>query len=211
MDRPAMMRRTAIAALSTATVLAAGCLPAPAPWSDPHTPFGAIDDIELTSPGQIRLTGWIDEADTDAPGDVAVMVDGTWVGEASSGLRRLDVAARYPSSLDVSFDVVLTTTSTTTSSTASTTSTTTSTTIAPAPVTVSTIVSGAARSFALMSNGTVKAWGLDSYGETGLGSGGNWATPQTLSMPCGVAVTQLASGNYHSLALLENGEVYAWG
>jgi alpha-tubulin suppressor-like RCC1 family protein len=80
------------------------------------------------------------------------------------------------------------------------------------------VAAGIHFSLALLSNGTVWAWGENQFGQ--LGQGGT-AGPSTCDgMPCGrvpVAVTGLtnvtaiAAGGDHALALLSNGTVMAWG
>lgn len=63
---------------------------------------------------------------------------------------------------------------------------------------------------ALLNDGTVKSWGYNQYGELGDGSSGNDRTT-----PVAVAnltdVKSIATGEYHSLALLESGKVKSWG
>ena len=86
----------------------------------------------------------------------------------------------------------------------------------PSPVAVSGL-SGATRitggndhSLALLSDGTVRAWGDESSGALGNGS-----TSSVQSTPVSVnglsGVTAISAGDYHSLALLANGTVVAWG
>ena len=70
------------------------------------------------------------------------------------------------------------------------------------------IAAGSFHSLAVLSNGTVVAWGDNAYGELGNG-GHNSSTPVAVSGLSGV--TQVAGGEYHSLALRSNGTVMAWG
>ncbi|MEX2237781.1 MAG: hypothetical protein WEB00_09630 [Dehalococcoidia bacterium] len=75
---------------------------------------------------------------------------------------------------------------------------------------VTAIAGGNAHSLALLSDGTVRAWGSDVSGQ--LGDGGtntNQATPVAVSGLSGVSA--IAGGNHHSLALLDDGTVRAWG
>ncbi len=68
----------------------------------------------------------------------------------------------------------------------------------PAPDTVMAIAAGGEHSLALRTNGTVLAWGGNTYGET--------------NVPAGLSnVTAIAAGYYHSLALRGDGKVVAWG
>ena len=62
----------------------------------------------------------------------------------------------------------------------------------------------------LLSNGTVKAWGSDLYGDLGNGtSGGSSATPITIPHLSGVIA--IAAGTDNGEALLSNGKVKTWG
>ena len=68
---------------------------------------------------------------------------------------------------------------------------------------------GASHSLALMADGTVKAWGLNGWGELGDGTTTDKSIPVAVSgISSAVAVT---AGNVHSLALLADGTVRAWG
>ncbi|MBC7247122.1 MAG: hypothetical protein H5T73_05000 [Actinobacteria bacterium] len=72
------------------------------------------------------------------------------------------------------------------------------------------VAAGYNHSLALMADGTVTAWGDNSYGQLGIGStGGSSTTPvQVYGLTGAVAV---AGGGYHSLALMADGTVRAWG
>jgi hypothetical protein len=60
------------------------------------------------------------------------------------------------------------------------------------------VAGGGGQSLALLNNGTVIAWGQNSYGQG--------------SVPTNLAgVTMIASGWYHNVALLTNGNLTAWG
>jgi alpha-tubulin suppressor-like RCC1 family protein len=75
------------------------------------------------------------------------------------------------------------------------------------------VAAGARHSLALLQNSTVMAWGNDESGQLGDGRAGpqyNRDRPIEAVMP-GLAVTAIAAGEEHSLALLENGTVMAWG
>jgi alpha-tubulin suppressor-like RCC1 family protein len=83
---------------------------------------------------------------------------------------------------------------------------------------VRALSAGNERGVALLSDGTVKDWGWGAYGQLGDGSG---TGPETCNgMPCSrtpIAVSGLSgvaaisAGNNHSLALLNDGTVVAWG
>ena len=58
----------------------------------------------------------------------------------------------------------------------------------------------------------VKAWGLNGLGQLGDGTYINRSSPiNTHGLPNGVTVTMVAAGAGHSLALLSDGTVRAWG
>jgi alpha-tubulin suppressor-like RCC1 family protein len=62
---------------------------------------------------------------------------------------------------------------------------------------------------ALLSDGTVRAWGYNEYGELGNDSTNDSASPVIVS---GLSnAVQVAAGTYSSMALLSNGTVMAWG
>src|SRR5205085_4846841 len=64
-------------------------------------------------------------------------------------------------------------------------------------------------SLALLSNGTVMAWGDNENGQLGDGSFENRDTPVQVSGLSGVIA--ISAGYRHSLALLSSGAVVAWG
>jgi alpha-tubulin suppressor-like RCC1 family protein len=74
---------------------------------------------------------------------------------------------------------------------------------------VTAVAAGQFHSLALLSNGTVEAWGNNEKGQLGDG------TTTGSDVPGAVAglseVTAVAAGTTHSLALLSNGTVEAWG
>ncbi|MDB5106241.1 MAG: repeat-containing protein [Fibrobacteres bacterium] len=69
---------------------------------------------------------------------------------------------------------------------------------------------GASHVLSLLGDGTVKAWGLNTYGQVGDGTSGN-----SISVPAAVSglsgVMAVAAGGAHSLALRSDGRVWAWG
>jgi alpha-tubulin suppressor-like RCC1 family protein len=78
---------------------------------------------------------------------------------------------------------------------------------------VRAVSAGGDHSLALLSNGTVVAWGSNGSGELGNGTTTSSQVPVkvNLSLPSGVTVTAISAGLEHSLALLSNGTVRAWG
>lgn len=81
---------------------------------------------------------------------------------------------------------------------------------------ITEVATGADFALALLSNGTVRAWGNNPHGQLGDGKGGE----NEGTWPHGVdyvpvselsGVKQIAAANDHALALLENGTVETWG
>ena len=70
---------------------------------------------------------------------------------------------------------------------------------------------------ALLDNGSVKCWGLNSYGQLGLGftaNRGDGPGEMGNSLPAinlGKTALSLAAGNWHTCALLDDGSVKCWG
>ena len=60
-----------------------------------------------------------------------------------------------------------------------------------------------------LSNGGVSCWGLNTYGELGIGSTTNSTSP--MAVPGLSGVTQVSAGDYHTCALTGSGGVYCWG
>lgn len=80
---------------------------------------------------------------------------------------------------------------------------------------VTAIAAGGGHSLALLSNGTVRAWGDNSNGELGEGTYINRNIPVQVKGTDGAGfldnVIAIAAGEFHSLALLNDGTVRAWG
>ncbi|MFH1321674.1 MAG: T9SS type A sorting domain-containing protein [Bacteroidota bacterium] len=67
-------------------------------------------------------------------------------------------------------------------------------------------------SMALKSDGTVWAWGSNSYGELGDGTNTPRYTPvQVIGLTDIIAINSKGFGNYHSMALKSDGTVWTWG
>jgi alpha-tubulin suppressor-like RCC1 family protein len=74
------------------------------------------------------------------------------------------------------------------------------------------IASGASHSLALDNQGKLYAWGENNYGQLGLsdrGGGKNRAIPTQVAP--GLTFRTIAAGSHHSLALDNQGKLYAWG
>ena len=74
---------------------------------------------------------------------------------------------------------------------------------------VTAVAGGREDSLALLSNGTVQAWGRNGSGELGDGTTTESYVPVAVKELSGVKA--IAAGGSHNLALLENGTVMAWG
>ena len=74
---------------------------------------------------------------------------------------------------------------------------------------VTALAAGSYHSLALLSNGTVLAWGDNSSGELGDGTTTNRLAPVTVTGLSGVVA--IAAGHYWSAAVLSNGTVMVWG
>ncbi|TMS06482.1 RCC1 and BTB domain-containing protein 1 [Larimichthys crocea] len=73
------------------------------------------------------------------------------------------------------------------------------------------IACGQTSSLAVVDNGEVYGWGYNGNGQLGLGNNGNQLTPCRLVGLQGLCVQQIVSGYAHSLALTDEGLLYAWG
>jgi alpha-tubulin suppressor-like RCC1 family protein len=80
---------------------------------------------------------------------------------------------------------------------------------APGPVTA--IVSGDFHVCALFTNGTVRCWGDNRYGQLGVGVSCLPASGRPLPVSNLWGVRALAAGNLHTCALLDDGTVKCWG
>lgn len=74
------------------------------------------------------------------------------------------------------------------------------------------IAAGAYHSIARCSDGSVVAWGFNGTGALGNNSTTGSSVPVLVTFPSvSTPVTAIAAGQYHSVALLEDGSVYSWG
>ncbi|NIL64793.1 RCC1 domain-containing protein [Salinispora arenicola] len=81
----------------------------------------------------------------------------------------------------------------------------------PADTAAVAIAAGDAHSVALTAAGTVLAWGDNSHGQLGDGTGADSLTPVGVNLPAGVTASAVAAGRDHSVALTSAGAVLAWG
>ena len=74
------------------------------------------------------------------------------------------------------------------------------------------IAGGRLYTCAILENGSVACWGDNQYGQLGDGTTTDRSTPTlTESLGTGRTAVQLATGDYHTCALLDNHEVKCWG
>lgn len=79
-------------------------------------------------------------------------------------------------------------------------------------VSITAIAAGGAHSLAVSDGGALYAWGSNDLGQLGIGVGASVDTPTAVTaFPAGTRVVAVAAGASHSLALTEEGLVYAWG
>jgi alpha-tubulin suppressor-like RCC1 family protein len=80
---------------------------------------------------------------------------------------------------------------------------------------VRAIYAGTYHSFAIKSNGEVWAWGYNNYGQLGDGTTANQASPVRVKGVGGTGylsgVVEIVGGNWHTIALKDDGSVLAWG
>lgn len=79
---------------------------------------------------------------------------------------------------------------------------------------VQSIAVGQSHNLALLDDGSVISWGLNSSGQLGNGTNGREGHPVAVTDENGVSITgiqSISAGDYHSLALRSDGMVYSWG
>ncbi|NLH98444.1 MAG: cadherin-like domain-containing protein, partial [Chthonomonadales bacterium] len=77
--------------------------------------------------------------------------------------------------------------------------------------TVVALAAGHSHTLAVTSDGKLWAWGLNSYGQLGLGDLAQRRDPTQVTFFSGRTVTAVAAGTAHSLALTSDGKLWAWG
>ena len=73
------------------------------------------------------------------------------------------------------------------------------------------ITCGQTSSMAVLENGEVYAWGCNGNGQLGLGNNINQLNPQRVTALAGVVCTRVVCGYAHTLAVTDEGALYAWG
>jgi alpha-tubulin suppressor-like RCC1 family protein len=79
----------------------------------------------------------------------------------------------------------------------------------PALTDVRSVAAGESHGIAILNDGTVKAWGKNTYGQLGINSTTDTTAP--VDIPGIDGVKQIAAGQHHSIALMDDGTVKAWG
>lgn len=73
------------------------------------------------------------------------------------------------------------------------------------------IFAGNYHSFAVKEDGKLYAWGLNNYGQLGIGDYKNTGTMKEVQVIDGSQVVNIVGGENHTIALTKNGDVYSWG
>ncbi|KAK1313258.1 hypothetical protein QJS10_CPA06g02201 [Acorus calamus] len=73
------------------------------------------------------------------------------------------------------------------------------------------IAVGAFHNLALREDGMLWAWGNNEYGQLGTGDTQPRSHPDPVQGLSGLTLADIAAGGWHSTALTDDGEVYAWG
>lgn len=82
---------------------------------------------------------------------------------------------------------------------------------APRGIRFSQVSAGYYHSLAVASDGNIYAWGNNDQGELGDGTTTSTTTPVLVKNPDHVHYVQVSAGQFHSLALDDQGRVWAWG
>lgn len=83
--------------------------------------------------------------------------------------------------------------------------------LTPAGVELTAVAAGAEFTVATASDGTLYAWGRNSWGQLGTGTTENAASPVAVTMPAGVTFSGVSLGTGVAYAVGSDGVTYAWG
>lgn len=83
----------------------------------------------------------------------------------------------------------------------------------PSGTTVTAVATGGGHTSALLSDGTLYTWGVNSSGQLGDGTNEDALSPNRVPdfPPPGTTITSVANGGVYSAAILSNGALYTWG
>jgi alpha-tubulin suppressor-like RCC1 family protein len=81
----------------------------------------------------------------------------------------------------------------------------------PAGVIFTDVQTGYDHTCALGNDNGTYCWGAGIFGQLGNGNNAQLTTPSAVSVPGGVLLTKLTSGNSHSCGVGNNGKTYCWG
>lgn len=83
----------------------------------------------------------------------------------------------------------------------------------PAGSTITTVAAGQFFNAAVLSDGSLYAWGANEFGQIGDGTTNPRPSPTLVAdfPPAGTTITSVALGLHHSAALLSDGSLYMWG
>ncbi|MDP1746079.1 MAG: regulator, partial [Bacteroidota bacterium] len=76
---------------------------------------------------------------------------------------------------------------------------------------ITAIAAGEYNCIALKNNGTVWTWGRNNFGQLGNGTNASYISGVPIQISGLTDVTAIAAGQYHCIALKNNGTVWAWG
>lgn len=65
--------------------------------------------------------------------------------------------------------------------------------------------------FSFISDGEIISWGLNNYGQCGVGNAKKIPTPTKISSLDGIPIASIACGSYHSFAVSKSGAVFGFG
>ena len=81
----------------------------------------------------------------------------------------------------------------------------------PACAVMPQLAAGSNHTVALRNDGTVWTWGDNSFGQLGNGDTSSSSTPVQVTALSGMTFTAVAAGSHHTVALRNDGTVWAWG
>lgn len=73
------------------------------------------------------------------------------------------------------------------------------------------VTCGSYHTAAVSGNGDLFTWGGGMYGKLGHGNEMGHSTPKRVEALTGLAVSQIACGSRHTVAVVSNGALYSWG